>query len=119
MKKCLILGAHELYPMLSSSEDDALERETGYLTPITPVNSISNPTYHHMPTIRNENSKKVNSDIIRTPDNYISMHQYKNIVNSNFRDSGIGSPVQLDLEKDKKARYYANTNASMWNNVDL
>ncbi|CAH1128807.1 unnamed protein product [Ceutorhynchus assimilis] len=67
--------SHELYPMLRDEELD----NDGYLTPITPVNSISNPMYHQMlPEIKTKNKITIPID-----NNYISMPQYKNLIRDN------------------------------------
>lgn len=92
----------------STNESDS---ENAYLTPITPtINSISNPTYNQMPCLQ---GGKVN-----TENRLNCKPQYQNLVNRKESDSKE-SPVKIDVDKNNYNAHYVNSEASMWNSVDL
>ncbi|KAF7266631.1 hypothetical protein GWI33_020129 [Rhynchophorus ferrugineus] len=96
----------ELYPMLTHNNES--DSESGYLRPNSPMNSISNPSYHFPPAL---NTQK---ELLKSPDNYISMPQYKNIVmNSN------SAPVQIDISKDNQKAHYVNGDAAIWDAINV
>lgn len=100
------------------SHNESSDSETGYLTPITPLHSISNPSYG-IPTIESGNQSKTNREPLKTPDNYITMPQYKNLINSSIKNGGVEPSVELDLIKDRSSAHYVNEDADMWNSVNV
>ncbi|XP_066150407.1 vascular endothelial growth factor receptor 1-like [Euwallacea fornicatus] len=91
------IGSQELRPMLHSHNES--DSETGYLTPITPVNSVSNPMYQLQYAINNEG---------KIPDNYITMPEYKNLVNRN-----------LDKESSELDLVNVNSGIGYWKSTDV
>ncbi|KAJ8922635.1 hypothetical protein NQ315_007667 [Exocentrus adspersus] len=75
----------ELVPMLQRRDSGC---ETPLQSPATP-NSVSNPSYHLPPNIPEED-RAVNTDIVKSPDNYVNMLQSKSIVKE--KNSGQINP---------------------------
>lgn len=102
--------------MIHSS--DNLESETGYLTPVTPINSISNPTYLCMPNTEFQNPKNVVRIDQEGVDNYVTMPQYKSLVINKIQDTDKQLPCKQNNGKNKQNQY-VNVNIDLIDSVDL
>ncbi|XP_030755261.1 vascular endothelial growth factor receptor 1 isoform X3 [Sitophilus oryzae] len=111
-----IQESQELHPMLHSNNES--DSESGYLKPITPINSISNPMYHLPPQNLHHNglSSYDRKEPLKTPDNYINMPQYKNIVAKNGSER---SPIPMDVIRNNDSVQYVNSDAQLWDSVDV
>uniref|UniRef100_A0AAR5P7W8 receptor protein-tyrosine kinase n=2 Tax=Dendroctonus ponderosae TaxID=77166 RepID=A0AAR5P7W8_DENPD len=110
------MEGHELRPMLHSS--DNLESESGYLTPVTPINSISNPTYLCMPNTELQNPKNVVRIEEAELDNYVTMPQYKSLVINKIQDKDNKRPFKNNNGINDHNQY-ANINVDSFDSVDL
>ncbi|XP_023029906.2 PDGF- and VEGF-receptor related isoform X3 [Leptinotarsa decemlineata] len=68
-------NGHELLPMLRAPTDSDCE------TPLQSPNSVSNPTYHHMPPTIFEETTNQNGDVTKPTGNYVNMPQSKSVLN--------------------------------------
>ncbi|XP_066150406.1 vascular endothelial growth factor receptor 1-like isoform X2 [Euwallacea fornicatus] len=78
------------------------EGETGYLEPVSPDIAVSNPCYSY----NQMSSFKRNMKPLQLENNYIMRPERKKLINS--RDSGISSPVNIDMEEGSTKAYYVN-----------
>ncbi|KAH1027651.1 vascular endothelial growth factor receptor 1 isoform X2 [Dendroctonus ponderosae] len=110
------MEGHELRPMLHSS--DNLESDSGYLTPVTPINSISNPTYLCMPNTELQNPKNVVRIEEAELDNYVTMPQYKSLVINKIQDKDNKRPFKHNNGINDHNQY-VNINVDSFDSVDL
>ncbi|KAH1027653.1 vascular endothelial growth factor receptor 1-like isoform X2 [Dendroctonus ponderosae] len=122
LRKERTLGSQELRPILhSNNESDA---ETGYLTPITPINSISNPTYLQVPVQESRIPGKAVPQVAKPAgNNYVILPQYKNDINENSKDEEHDSSVKFGLRNNAgdigNNVHYVNRDNDMWNSINV
>ncbi|KAH1020659.1 hypothetical protein HUJ04_010276 [Dendroctonus ponderosae] len=115
-------SSQELRPILhSNNESDA---ETGYLTPITPINSISNPTYLQVPVQESRIPGKAVPQVAKPAgNNYVILPQYKNDINENSKDEEHDSSVKFGLRNNAgdigNNVHYVNRDNDMWNSINV
>lgn len=90
-------------------------------TPSPQGNSVSNPTYHHLPSAIKEEETNVdmvdNSDnIVKTADNYVNMSQNKNHFKDKMSNSVSTNPF-VDVNNKKQKAHYVNEDTREWNKV--
>nr|XP_023029901.1 vascular endothelial growth factor receptor 1-like [Leptinotarsa decemlineata] len=79
-------SGHELVPMLHASIESDCE------TPLQSPNSVSNPSYHHMPTTILEENLDEDKDIVKSVDNYVDMLQNKTMM----KEKCTGAPIKIE-----------------------
>ncbi|XP_066251648.1 vascular endothelial growth factor receptor 1-like [Euwallacea similis] len=92
-----VFSFQDLNNVISESEE-----ETGYLEPVSPDIAVSNPCYSY----NQMSSFKRNMKPLQLENNYIMRPERKKLINS--RDSGISSPVNIDIEMGSPKVNYMN-----------
>lgn len=101
------------------SESDS---ETPLPSPFPEGNSISNPTYHHLPSAIREEDEETSVDSgdkqLKTADNYISMSQNKNNLKDKNASSASTNPF-VDINNKKQEVHYVNEDTRDWDRVHV
>lgn len=105
----------ELLPMLGRPSDSGCD--TPLHSPITP-NSFSNPSYHIPPKVAEEAKgySNNNSEIVKSPDNYINMPQNKSFAKEKMMNQN--NPF-VDSNSENGNAHYVNSTSKDWESVKV
>lgn len=97
------------------------DSETPLSSPFPQGNSISNPTYHHLPpSIREEETNfdtmENTNEMIKTADNYINMSENRKKLKENGAYSTNSKPL-VDVNNKKQEVHYVNEDTRDWEKV--
>lgn len=108
----------ELLPMLNTASES--DTETPLSSPFPQGNSVSNPTYHHVPSsIKEEESSLDEGDgLVKSSDNYISMSQNKNNFKDKIANNRNTNPF-VEADNQKQEVHYVNQDMRDWSRVQV
>lgn len=98
------------------SESDS---ETPLPSPYPQSESVSNPSYHHLPTPIGEQDINIDDgDIVKTSDNYINMSRNKSNLKDKVANSSQMNPFVEFNNKNQEA-HYVNEDTRDWDRVQI
>lgn len=96
------------------------DSETPLSSPFPQGDSVSNPSYHHLPTpIREEDPNAENCDnIVKNSDNYVNMSRNKNNFKDKLANNSNANPF-VEVNNKKQQAHYVNDDTRDWGRVQV